>query len=72
MKINPDYCKKCKYLYGYYMGNGREPICAYIVMTGKSRGCPVGECDKYEEVSRKEYMKRVKDIRRKTYGSGNT
>lgn len=40
-------CEKCKYK-GEVMF--WEPCCDYILIAGKSRGCPAGdECDKYEE-----------------------
>ena len=40
-------CEKCKYK-GEVMF--WEPCCDYILIAGKSRGCPAGdECDKLEE-----------------------
>ena len=40
-------CEKCKYKGEVLFG---EPCCDYILITGKSRGCPAGdECDKFEE-----------------------
>ena len=40
-------CEKCKYKGEVLF---REPCCDYILIVGKSRGCPAGdECDKYEE-----------------------
>ena len=40
-------CEKCKYKGEVLFG---EPCCAYILIAGKSRGCPAGDgCDKFEE-----------------------
>ena len=40
-------CEKCKYKGEVLFG---EPCCDYILIAGKSRGCPAGdECDKFEE-----------------------
>ena len=40
-------CEKCKYKGEILFG---EPCCDYILIAGKSRGCPAGdECNKYEE-----------------------
>ena len=48
-------CEKCKYKGEVLFG---EPCCDYILITGKSRGCPAGdECDKYEENKQWNIMK---------------
>ena len=40
-------CEKCKYKGEVLFG---ESCCDYILIAGKSRGCPAGdECDKFEE-----------------------
>ena len=40
-------CEKCKYKGEILFG---ESCCDYILIAGKSRGCPAGdECDKFEE-----------------------
>ena len=47
MSLVTERCEKCKYK-GEVMF--WEPCCDYILITGKSRGCPAGdECDKFEE-----------------------
>ena len=43
-------CKTCKYRAARQELNG----CDYILIAGHSRGCPVKECDKYEEGKRVE------------------
>ena len=40
-------CEKCKYKGEVLFG---EPCCDYILIAGKSRGCPAGDgCNKFEE-----------------------
>ena len=47
MSLVTERCEKCKYK-GEVMF--WEPCCDYILIAGKSRGCPAGdECDKFEE-----------------------
>lgn len=52
VRTTPAMCKKCK----YSLVNGQsknDTTCAYIEFKKKSRGCPVGWCDKYERKGRK-------------------
>lgn len=35
-------------IYRQTIDSGRTPICGYMVITGKSRGCSIADCDKYE------------------------
>lgn len=47
MSLVTERCEKCKYKGEVLFG---EPCCDYILIVGKSRGCPAGdECDKFEE-----------------------
>lgn len=49
-KTSIELCKKCKY--SKYFGNrgiSNKKYCDYLNMTGKSRACPVGYCDKFEK-----------------------
>lgn len=43
-------CKRCKYRYGEDMG---VTICGYLIFTGKRRGCPPDNCDKFESTTKK-------------------
>lgn len=49
-KTSKAYCGKCKYLRKL---SSTEEFCRYIEIAGKSRGCPVGMCDKFESKGRK-------------------
>ena len=52
-------CKKCRYSWG--PTSGMNPVCVYILHTGRRRGCPGGSrCDKFEKQTRsaEERMKR--------------
>ena len=49
IKVDPSVCVKCKYHTGGVNDNRSYVCCYYYVLTGKRRGCKVGECDKFEE-----------------------
>lgn len=48
IKTSPDVCKTCKYK-KYLRSTYLLLYCDYLCMTGKRRGCNIGECDKYEK-----------------------
>lgn len=50
LKTNNELYKSCKYSYYGYTSKGTgdsKYLCQYIVVTGKSRQCEIGYCDKY-------------------------
>lgn len=48
MEVNKEHCGGCKYL-GTVGGSGTSPKCCdYLLVTGRSRGCSVENCDKKE------------------------
>jgi len=44
-------CKSC--IYSRTTTATANMACEYLLLTGKRRGCKVGECDKYEKGSNK-------------------
>ncbi len=55
-KVTPALCKKCVYS---SKEKTDEPICNYILDTGKRRGCKLGECDKFVEGKRKTEKRQI-------------
>ena len=49
VKTNKKMCEKCIHS---WKGNKQDPMCHYILDTGKRRGCPVGWCNKFEQRKR--------------------
>ena len=55
IKATPEVCVTCEYgssTTGNTSKGGTRYFkgCNYLCMTGRLRGCPVGECDKYEKM----------------------
>ena len=50
-------CRKCPYLLNV-AGNG-DPICQYILKTGKARGCSVAECEHWKDQKSKRNFNHV-------------
>ena len=48
VKTTREYCMGCIYS-TYESKNSTSYSCDYLCMTGKRRGCKVGECDKFVE-----------------------
>lgn len=48
-------CSCCEY--GKTIGGNALCICDYYLMTGKMRGCKVGECDKFQKLLAKKKPK---------------
>ena len=46
-------CKKCRYL----VKGEAEALCQYILLTGKSRGCSVAECEHWKDQKSKRNFK---------------
>ena len=53
-KATQSLCKTCKYSVGFGAGT---VCCDYLNKARKSRGCSVGECDKYERKARRKKKK---------------
>lgn len=47
------HCKHDDCIYRVLIDGGRTPVCYYAVIEGKSRGCPISQCDKYQAGERK-------------------
>lgn len=50
-KTSNEICRKCKYSFLCCIGKGtkRQMVaCQYILITGRSRMCEIGCCDKFE------------------------
>ena len=50
-KTSNNLCKGC--IYSSTNSATSTVICNYILITGRRRGCKLGECDKYEKGNRK-------------------
>ena len=48
VKTTREYCMGCIYC-TFESKNSTSYSCDYICMTGKRRGCKIGECDKFVE-----------------------
>lgn len=48
IKTTTKICKSCKYSKSW-LNKQEDYYCDYLLMTHMRRGCPVGQCDKYEK-----------------------
>ena len=54
-KTSFEMCSNCKYYYDYAPSvkpsntQPKQAMCGYYAITGKRRGCKVGECNKFEK-----------------------
>ena len=44
-----EHCKHKDCMYRGYSGSTKMEFCKYLMVTGKSRGCGIADCDKYEK-----------------------
>ncbi len=57
-KPAPLKCKGCKYRM-MIAQNKNDTCCGYLLMTGRLRGCPAEDCDKYDRMPRKRRKSRL-------------
>lgn len=58
IKTTPKICKGCRYGTMYVDKCG----CNYYLLTGERRGCNVGDCDKYEKITKSARSKELREV----------